>query len=302
MAPRCAGVLVAVLLAVSVACETGAGTLRKPTVRVGSTNFTEQIILAELYANALEANGYRVGRKLRLGNREVVEPALENGEIDLYGEYLASAESFLARETSKASTDPGATQQALQNLLKPRGVTVLDYAPAVDQNGLVVTRTTATLFNLVRTSDLIPVSQRLVLGGPPECPVRPFCLAGLERVYGVKFKDFKPLDPSGPMTVTALLTNQIDVAVMFTTDARIAENSLVLLEDDRSLQLADNIAPLVRNALLNRAPPDLRGSINAVSAKLTTAELTSLAKAVDIDRTDPRDAAMAWLKAKRLAA
>ena len=272
------------------------------TIRIGSTNFSEQIILAELYASALEANGYRAERKLRLGNREIVEPALERGEIDIYPEYLASVERFLAGGASQASSDPAVTHHALQDLLRPRGLTVLDYAPAVNQNGLVVTRATARIYNLTRISDLAPISPGLVLGGPPECPSRPYCMPGLERAYGILFKEFKPLDPGGPMTVAALIRNQIDVAILFTTDARISESNLVLLDDDRKLQAADNIAPLVRDDLLSRAPADLRTIINKVSANLTTSELTDLAKAVDIDRKDPREAAAAWVKAKRVAA
>src|SRR4029453_2271935 len=121
-------VVIFLFLVGTTACGHTESTLaRKPTVRIGSTNFSEQIILAELYAHALEANGYRVERKLRLGNREVVEPALENGEIDLYVEYLASAERFLAKEASKASPDAPSTHQALQQVLEPRGLTVLEY-------------------------------------------------------------------------------------------------------------------------------------------------------------------------------
>jgi len=295
-------VCVLALLVLSVtACGQGASAItRKPTVRIGSTNFSEQIVLAELYGKALEANGYRVERKLRLGNREVVEPALEHGEIDLYVEYLASAERFLAGSASRASPDAPATHRALQALLAARGLSVLDYAQAVNQNGLVVTRATAETHRLVRTSDLALVADQMVLGGPPECPVRPFCLAGLEGVYGMKFKGFRPLDPGGPLTVNALLRGEIDVAVLFTTDPRIAERDLVLLRDDRQLQEADNIAPLVRDDLLNRAPADFKTIVNGVTARLTTEEVTQLVKAVDIDRTDPGQAATSWLKARNM--
>ena len=296
----CLGVLILCLVGATACGSAESALSRKPTVRIGSTNFSEQIILAELYAKALEGNAYRVERKLRLGNREVVAPALENGEIDLYVEYLASAERFLAGEASRATSDPSTTHQALQRVLQPRGLSFLEYAPAVNQNGLVVTRATADVHKLSRTSDLAPIADQLVLGGPPECPVRPFCLAGLERVYAIKFKDFRPLDPGGPLTVNALLGNQIDVAILFTTDPRIADKGLVLLDDDRHLQQADNIAPLVRDDLLARAPPEFKNIINGVTAKLTTRELTQLAKAVDIDRTEAGLAAATWLKARNV--
>jgi osmoprotectant transport system substrate-binding protein len=294
------GNLIVLLVLFLSACAPESGTVRRPTVRIGSTNFSEQIILAELYANALEANEYRVERKLRMGNREVVAPALEHGEIDMYVEYLATAERFFAGNASVASSNPATTHQALQSQLEHRGIAVLNYAPAVDQNGLVVTRATATGHRLQKTSDLAPFAGQMVLGGPPECPVRPFCQPGLERVYGIRFRDFRPLDPSGPMTVAALLRGDIQVAVLFTTDARIAERDLVLLHDDLGLQEADNIAPLVRLDLLTRAPADFKTTVNEVSARLTTPELTLLARRVDIDRREPREAAAAWLKAKRI--
>ena len=177
---------------------------------------------------------------------------------------------------------------------------MLDYAPAANQNGLVMTRAAASQYGLARTSDLRPIARELVLGGPPECPRRPFCAPGLERVYGITFRDFRPLDTGGPMTLAALLRGEIDVAVLFTTDARIVEQDLVLLVDDLFLQEADNIAPLVRLDLLNRVPSDFTTVVNRISAMLTTQELTKLTKLVDIDRQQPRDAATAWLKLKRV--
>jgi osmoprotectant transport system substrate-binding protein len=197
------GNLIALLVLLVSACTPESGSVRRPTVRIGSTNFSEQIILAELYANALEGHGYRGERKLRMGNREVVAPALERGEIDFYVESLATAERFFAGSGSVASSNPATTHRSLLTQLEHRGIAVLDYAPAVDQNGLVVTRPIAAEHRLQKTSDLAPIADQLVLGGPPECPVRPFCQPGLERVYGIRFKDFRPLDPSGPMTVAA---------------------------------------------------------------------------------------------------
>ena len=287
------------LLVVALACaRAGPSTGGKATVRVGSTNFGEQVILAELYAQTLEANGYRIERRLNLGSREIVEPALESGQIDLYAEYLATMLAFVTKGEAKGSADPAATRAALQEALTPRGITVLDYAPAVDTNGLVVTRATADRYRLAKVSDLAPVGEQLVLGGPPECPQRPFCLPGYQETYGITFKDFRPLDTGGPITVAALEGSQIDVAVLFTTDAAIASRGLVLLADDRQLQLADNVAPVVRNDLLSKAGDDFRPLVNAVSARLTTEELTALNKQVGVDRKEPRDVAAAWLREK----
>jgi osmoprotectant transport system substrate-binding protein len=271
----------------------------KPTVKMGSANFPEQVILGELYSQILEANGYTIERHLNLGTREIVEPALESGQIDMYPEYLATVTTFLTKDQTKASSDPEATARALQDAFGPKNITVLAYSPAQDENGFVVTQDTARKYNLSKMSDLQPVANQLVLGATPECPQRPFCLIGLQQTYGLNFKDFRPLDTGGPLTVQALLGGQIDVGLLFTTDANITLNNFVLLEDDKHLQLADNVAPVVRNDILNRAP-DLKMLADRVSQTLTTADLTDLNKQVSIDHRDAKDVAADYLKNKNL--
>src|SRR5690242_1751008 len=171
----------------------------KPTIRIGSFNFTESVVLRELYAQVLEANGYTVqpgpsdparsGPGTGTGPRESLEPSLASGQLDLIPEYMATAEAYeagLVNQQSKASSDPAATQTAYQALLTPKQLTVLDFAQAVDTNGFVVTAQTASKYNLTKLSDLAPVASQLTMGGPPECgtadqpnPQRPFCLTGL---------------------------------------------------------------------------------------------------------------------------
>lgn len=272
----------------------------KPTVRVGSTNFFEQVILSELYAQVLEGAGYAVERRFNLGSREIVAPALEKGEIDMYPEYLATYLTFVTNDDKRATTDAADTHHKLQEALKTKNLTVLDYASAVDNNGFAVTRATAQRHNLAKVSDLTRLSGQLVLGGPPECPNRPFCQQGLERTYGVTFKDFKALDALGPITVAALEGNQVDVAVLLTTDPVIQAKDFVLLQDDKKLQLADNVAPVVRTDLLNRAAADFKTLVNGVTGKVTTEELTGLNKQVGLDKRDAKEVAGAWLKAKGL--
>lgn len=269
----------------------------KPTVRIGSTNFSEQIILAQLYGQTLEANGYPVEYRLNLGNREIVYPAFESGQIDMYPEYLATLLAFVTKSATKVS-DAAQAQQQLQEALKPKGLSVLDFAPAIDSNAFVVTRATSDRHQLTRMSDLARVSKNLVLGAPPECPQRPFCLQGLKETYGAEFKEFKPLDAGGPLTVAALEGGQVDVALLFSTDAVIVQKGFVLLEDDKKLQSADNIVPVVRDDLLNKAGPDFRTLLKNVNTPLTTAELTELNKQVGVDRKEPKDVAAAWLRAK----
>jgi len=266
---------------------------------MGSANFPEQVILGELYSQILEANGYTVERHLNLGSREIVEPALESGQIDMYPEYLATAVAFVTKDPSKASSDPAATAKALQDAFAPKNITVLDYSPAVDTNGFVVTRATADKYKLTKLSDLSSVAKDMTLGGPPECPQRPFCLIGLQQTYGLQFKDFKPLDAGGPLTVAAVDSGEVDVGLLFTTDPNITLKDFVLLDDDKKLQLADNVAPVVRNDILNRGS-DLRDLTGRVSKALTTSDLTDLNKQVGLDRKDPKDVAAAYLKQKQL--
>jgi len=293
--------VLAIATLVIAACGGGAGapSSDRPAIRIGSTNFSEQLIVGELYAQVLEAAGYKVERKFNLGAREVVIPALESGQIDFEVDYLATLLAFLDK-TAKGSTDAATTAKTLDEKLKAKNLVQFDFAPAVDQNGIVVTKDTATRLNLKKVSDLTAVAKDLTFGGPPECPNREFCAQGLEKVYGIKFKSFKPLDVGGPLTVTALEGKQIDVALLFTSDANIAVKGFVLLEDDKKLQLSDNVVPILRKDIADKGGSDLRTRVNDVSKKLTTAELTDLNKQVGVDKKDPKDVARDWLKKQGL--
>jgi osmoprotectant transport system substrate-binding protein len=273
---------------------------RSITVRIGSTNFSEQLVLAELYGQALGAKGFRIDRQPSMGSRENVEPALEAGRIDLYVEYLATMLAFVTRGADRGSPDPGDTHRRLVEALRPRGIAPLNYSPAVNTNGFVVTRATADRYELGRLSDLTPIANQLTFGGPPECPVRPFCLPGLQQTYGISFRQFRILDTGGPQTVAALENGQIDVGLLFTTDPVIQAKQLSLLADDRNLQLADNVTPVVRADLLSSAPPEFATTVNGVSARLTTAELTGLNAQVQLEGQKPDAAAAAWLRVHEL--
>jgi osmoprotectant transport system substrate-binding protein len=301
--------LFAALVAIAVvatACGGGAapGTsgAAKPDVIVGSTNFYEQVTLGELYAQVLENNGYKVTRKFNLGNREIVYPAIKSGQIDIVAEYLATLLAFVDKDgkIAKPTTDKKETATGLQKALDADQLTVLDAGDATDQNGFVVTKDTASSKSLKKISDLAPYAKDMVLGGPAECPTRPFCALGLKSVYGLTFKDFKPLDVGGPLTVAALEGKQIDVGLILTSDPSIVAKGFVLLEDDKHLQLADNLAPVVRNALLQKDDGTLKRLLNSISAKLSQAELNDLNKQVAVDKKDSKDVAAAWLKKQGL--
>lgn len=293
--------LFALIGLVAAACGGGAVSpaAPKPDVIVGSTNFYEQVTLGELYSQVLEASGYKVTRKFNLGNREIVQPALQSGQIDVLAEYLATLVRFLDKNADP-TTDKTQAAKVLQGLLDAKGLSVLAPADATDQNGFAVTKDTAAKYNLKKLSDLTPLAKDLVLGGPAECPQRPFCAIGLKDKYGITFKDFKALDSGGPLTVAALEGKQIDVALIFTSDPSITAKGFLLLEDDKHLQLADNIAPVVRKDVLAKDNGDLTKLLNSISAKLSQTELGDLNKQVSIDKKDPKDVAAAWLKKQGL--
>jgi osmoprotectant transport system substrate-binding protein len=166
-------------------------------------------------------------------------------------------------------------------------------ADAQDQNGFAVTKGFATDQRVSSLSDLGPLAARLAFGGPPECPDRPLCLPGLERTYGLRFRQVLPM-PSRVATVEALVTGQIDVGLLETTDAHLATDPVVLLRDDRGLQPPENVVPLVRTATLERWGDELQAALDEVSARITTNDLVQLNRAVELDGLTPAEAAARW--------
>lgn len=288
---RWGGAVLALTLVVS-ACGSGGGDASRPVITVGSTNFGEQVILGEIYATALEDAGYPVERKFNLGTREVVNPALRSGEIDLLAEYTGSLLTFAG---GTPSTDEEQTWNDLKEAIAGDGLVALAYSPAQDKNGFVVTAATASALGLATVSDLAAHNGTLVLGGPPECPERAFCLVGLEEVYGLEFAGFRPLDTGGPLTVAALEGREIDVALLFTSDGVIAAKGFVLLEDDRRLQPAENIVPVANRETLDAYGDELAALLDRVSASITTAHLSELNRRYSLNAEDPGPLAREWL-------
>jgi osmoprotectant transport system substrate-binding protein len=260
-------------------------------VIVGSTNFPEQLILAQMYAAVLKKAGVDVTTRLNLGNREVVFPALEKGEIQLLPEYNGSVLSFLDPKATAVTSDEVNT--ALAPLLQAKNLVALQQSPAEDKDGWAVTKETATKYNLQKIGDLKPVASQLVVGGPPELKTRPAGLPGLKKVYGIPdFKEFKALDAGGPLTVSALKKGDIDVGRVFTTQGVIAAEGWVLLEEDKPLEPSQNIVPIGRTDAMT---DQVKNALNALSAKITTEELTKLNAQVDVDKKDPESVARDWL-------
>ncbi|HYU58428.1 MAG TPA: ABC transporter substrate-binding protein [Actinomycetota bacterium] len=270
------------------------------TVVVASFEFSESVLLAEIYAQAIEAAGIRVERELGLGARELVAPALQAGLVEFVPEYAGSALAFAGLGATPVTADPQATHDALTAVMARRGVTVLDAAPAENQNGIAVTAATAAEYGLTTISDLVPLAPSFTFGGSVECPQRPLCLPGLESVYGLTFERFVPLDASGPLTAAALRSGQVDVGLMFTTDGRVEANRLVFLADDRGLQPAENVTPVVRRSVVDHLGRPLVDAVNAVSGLLTTEELRSLNALVAIEGRAPAMVAATWLSARGL--
>jgi osmoprotectant transport system substrate-binding protein len=264
-------------------------------ITVASFNFPESVILGEVYAQALEGGGFEVERQLDLGARELVEPSLERGLVEFVPEYSGSALEFLTGGAGQASPDEGVTHERLTAAFAERGIAVLAPAPAQNRNGFAVTRATAERYGLETISDLGPVAGDLAFGGSHECPQRPLCLAGLEETYLLDFGRFTPLDAGGPITVSALRAGTVDVALLFTTDGAIAENDFVLLIDDRGLQPAENVTPVVRAEVVDAYGEELVVLVDSVSEQLTTADLRELNSRVTAGGELPSEVAAAWL-------
>ena len=302
---RLVGVMVVVVLCSGlVACDAlGFGSTSQPRTRGNDTivvgvsgAFAENQLVAEMYAQVLEHAGYDVQRELDLRSRESSQNALESGRIDVKPEYLSSLLLFMDRgaDASQLSADVAGQLRAL---LRSRGITLLTPSPAEDTNQFVANEQTAERYDLTTMSSLAAAADQLTLGAPAECPQRAFCLPGMKSVYGIVFNDFQPTDVGGPLTVAALSNNEVQVALMFSTDPRISEAGFVPLVDDLNLQDAENITPVVRSDKLN---DEIRGLLDAVSASLSNDTLTDLVGKVVIDGRDVESVAREFLTANDL--
>ena len=264
----------------------------KGSITVASFNFPESAILAQIYGQALKAKGYTVAFKLNLGSREVVEPALERGDIDLYPGYAATELEFQNKGKGEATPEAQATVAKLNTYLNAKSLEALTASGAIDENAFAVLKS-GKYGSKTKLSDLTSVAAQMVLGGPPECPTRPFCAAGLTKVYGLHFKDFKALDAGGPLTKAALDQGSIDIGLIFSSDSAYSTGKYVQLQDDMHLQNADNVVPVIRK---NKATDEVVSLLNSIDSKLTTDTLISLNKKADVDKQDPDQIASDWLK------
>jgi len=292
----------AALLAVGLlatACGNGDGngtTVDGPTVTVASFNFAESEILAEMYAQVLEANGYDVSRNLNLGSRELVFPELQSGAINLLPEYVGSAlgVGFGGEPTS----DLDATLADLRSQFAEIGVTVLAPAPGEDKNVFVVTQEFADANNLTSVSDLASLDS-VTFSGPPKCEDRQTCYAGLVDVYGLDNVTFQS-ELEGSTRIENLAQGRIDMTLLFSTQPVITERGFVALVDDQALIPAENIVPVVSDNIIEAYGDDLVALLDSVSAVVTTEALLELNGRVEIDAESPRTVAADFLTANGL--
>ena len=251
-------------------------------------------MLAEIYAQSLERHGLPVERLGRIGSREIVEPALELGLVDVVPEYAGTMLAFVTLGDNEPTADPDRTAAELEIALVNRGLVVLDPSAAQNRNALVVTRAFAGEHEVRAVSDLGAVADQLAFGGPAECPERSFCLVGLRERYGLEFASFVPM-ANADVVAEGLIAEVIDVGLLFSTDPVLSNDRLVVLEDDGDLQPAENVVPVVRSDALRIWGPALAEALDAVSSRLDTDTLVRLNSAVRETGAPPARIAADWL-------
>jgi osmoprotectant transport system substrate-binding protein len=264
------------------------------SITVGSADFPESTLLADIYGDAMQAKGVTVKKKLNIGERAAYLAALNDGSIDFFPEYTGSILYYL--DKSATAKKPDEVFSALQQKTGAK-LTVLNYSAAQDSDTITVTQDTASKYKLSSIADLCPVASKLKLGAPAQFQTRSDGVPALKSVYGVTFGTFVPLSAGGTVTVTALKNSTVDAADIFSTDPAIAANKFVSLSDPQNMFAAQNIVPLVTKAKVTQTIAD---AANAVSAKLDTKTLAELVTKVQTDKQDPETVAKGWLSANNL--
>ena len=272
-----------------------------PRITIGAGPGTDQRIVANLYADVLAHAGARVTLRTDAGSgldtRAALEAALAAGRLDLVPDEAGSLLLLLDASDAAAATRITTAVPELKRVLGAVGATVLNPAPALDSEVFAVTRATAEQYHLTTLSSLAPVASKLILGGPPGCPTRPQCQAGLQRTYGLQFKSFTSLDDAGPITIAALRGGEVQIAALESSDGSILRNEFVALVDDKHLLNADDVTPVIRRSVDRRS---VAAALNRLSARLTTDELARLTLEVTVDHEAPGTVARRWLEHDRL--
>lgn len=275
--------------------QTAAGA-PKGTIVIGSQSFPESSILGEVYAQALEGAGYKVKRQPNIGAREVIYGQVKSCSIDVVPEYNGALLSYLKTAGGGTiSASPQKTTQVDAALAEqlPKQLSVLNSSSAQDNNAISVTKETADKYNLKSIADLAPVASKFVFGGPPEFKTRENGILGMEKEYGVNFKEYRTLDYSGPITITALKGGTVQTALLFTTTPQISTDNFVVLSDPKGVLGVNNIIPLVCTEAVDAGA---RTVLNTISADMTTTSLIGMNRAFTLDKKNVGDVAGKWLK------
>ena len=270
----------------------------KVTLTIGSKNFTEQIVLGEIYSQALQAAGYKVHKALDLGSEQVALQALKAGQISGYPEYTSTAlTSFFDAAPEDVPSDAQKAYTESKTDFEKEGLTAFPPTPFASANAVGTLKSTADKLGLKNVSDLKGKSQDLTLYGSPECRQRVDCLVGLQDGYGLKFKSFTPVDIG--LRYTVLDKGQADLSILFTTDAQLAadKDKYVILNDDKHIFPAGNVIFVTDQNVVKKAGPDYQKTITEAQSGLTTKVMQELDARVDIDRQQPADVAHQYLKA-----
>jgi osmoprotectant transport system substrate-binding protein len=277
------------------ASDSGSATAQSAPIVVGSADFTESKILAEIYSQALKAKGIESSTKLGIGSREIYIKALQDGSITAVPEYTGNL--LLNFDANATATTAEEVEKSLPAVL-PQGLKVLKASPAVDQDVYVVTKDFSAKNGINSLEDLKKIASTSTLGGPPELEKRAYGPPGLEKIYGAKFKAFRPY-AKYPPKISDLDSNKIQVATFFTTDAVLSEKGYVQLQDPQSMIRPQNVIPLVHSDVADNGTAV--AALDAVQSALTTEDLMQLNKKVDSEHQDPAQVAGEWLKSKGLA-
>jgi osmoprotectant transport system substrate-binding protein len=265
------------------------------TLTVGSKNFTEQKVLGEIYAQGLQAAGYKIKKQLNLGDEKTALKALQGGQIDAYPEYTGTALlSFFGVQPSKLPKDPNAAYQQAKADFAKKNLTALPPTPFTSSNEVAVLKATADKDKLANISDLKPVASKLTLYGSPECRQRLDCLLGLQKVYGLKFKKFVPV--ANDLRHEVLKKGQADVSIVFTTDPQIKRNNEVLLKDDKHMFPPYNSTFVIRNDADKKAGPDAAKVVAQINKGLTAPVMQELNARVDLDKKTATEVGSEYLK------
>jgi len=269
----------------------------KVSLTIGSKNFPEQEILGEIYAQALAAAGYKVKSDLNLGSETVARKAVKTGEISGYPEYASTAlTSFFGKEPEEVPADAQGAWEEANAEFEKEGLTAFEPTPFASANAVGTTTETAEKYDLETVSDLEGVSEELSLYGSPECPQRIDCKAGLEELYGLKFKEFKSVDIG--LRYTVLENGQADLSILFTTDPQLSaeKDKFVILEDDKEVFPAGNVIFVTEKSVAEEAGPDYEETILQVQEGLDLAVMQELDARVELEKQTPKEAAASYLK------